>query len=200
MNPSFWDSRYGQDDYAYGIEPNDFLRAEAGRIPPGRVLCLAEGEGRNAVYLAGLGYQVTAVDYSIEGLRKAERLARARGLAIELVHADLADYAPPAGAFSGVVSIWAHLPLPVRRQVHGQMRTTLTVGGCLLVEAYTPAQLAHGTGGPRDVSMLYTLDAVRAELSGLDLVVAREVEREVHEGEFHDGRSATLQVVGIRRA
>ena len=114
MSNTFWDDRYRGDTYAYGTEPNDFLRAEAHRIGVGPVLCLAEGEGRNAVFLASLGHRVTAVDFSAEGLRKAARLARDRGVEIELVEADLATFDLGEAAWSGIVSIFAHTPPAIR--------------------------------------------------------------------------------------
>jgi SAM-dependent methyltransferase len=196
---NMWDERYGRPEYAYGTEPNDFLRAEAGRIPRGRVLCLAEGEGRNAVHLAGLGHEVTAVDLSIEGLRKARELARERGVSIAVEQADLATYVPAQAAYEGVVTIFGHLPAPVRERLYGTIASSLVPGGVFVLEAYRPEQLAFGTGGPRDRALLASLDELRAELVGLDLVVAREVEREIHEGALHDGRSATVQIVGVRR-
>src|SRR5688572_19471276 len=119
MSATFWDERFGAADYAYGREPNDFLREEASRIPSGPVLCLAEGEGRNAVFLAKRGHAVTAVDFSREGLRKTEQLARDHGVSVTTVHADLAEYVAPADAFAGVVAIFAHLPEAVRQRVHG---------------------------------------------------------------------------------
>ena len=199
MHSSFWDTRYQGEDYAYGTEPNDFIRAETHRLPPGRVLCLAEGEGRNAVFLAGLGYEVTAVDFSATGLAKAERLARTRGVSLELVHVDLADYVPPENTFTGVVSVFAHLPATVRRRVHSLAARSLKVGGCLLLEAYAPRQIGLGSGGPKDPALLASLDELADELNTLDLVVRREVEREVHEGTLHTGRAATIQIVGVRR-
>lgn len=199
MPADFWDQRYSDDEYVYGVDPNDFLAAEAGHIPPGRVLCLGEGEGRNAVMLAARGHAVTAVDFSREGLRKAERLAAARGVTLELVHADLATWDPPEGVFSGVVSIFAHTPPPVRRHVHAFIPRALAPGGCLILEAYRPAQLALGTGGPPDAAMLPTLDELKADFGMLDLVIAREVDREIHEGRYHAGLSATVQIVAVRR-
>jgi SAM-dependent methyltransferase len=199
MDATFWDERYAGETYAYGREPNDFLRQEASRIPPGRVLCLAEGEGRNAVFLARLGHAVTAVDISAEGLRKAARLAEEHGVTLELVQADLATYEPEPAAFSAVVAMWAHLPPAVRRRVHGWVARALAPGGCFLLEAYSPRQLPLGTGGPRDAAMLMTLESLREELAGLDLVIARDVDREVHEGACHGGPSATVQVVAVHR-
>lgn len=200
MDPSFWDQRFAAASYAYGREPNDFLRAEASRIPKGRVLCLAEGEGRNAVWLASLGFEVTAMDFSAQGLAKAAALAKERGVTVDLVQADLTDYTPEEAAWSGIVSVWAHVPRAIRRRVHGWVPRALVPGGVLVVEAYSPAQLAHGTGGPKDAELLPTLAELRDELAPLDLVVAREVERTIHEGPWHDGLSATVQIVGVKRA
>lgn len=192
---NMWDERYGRPEYVYGTEPNDFLRAEAGRIPRGRVLCLAEGEGRNAVYLAGLGHNVTAVDLSIEGLKKAERLARERGVTITVEQADLTTYVPKPAAYEGIVTIFGHLPAAARKRLYGMIASSLVPGGVFIIEVYRPEQIAFGTGGPNDPTMMPTLGQLREELVGLDLVVANEVEREIHEGIFHGGQSATVQVV-----
>jgi SAM-dependent methyltransferase len=193
-----WDARYSEPGYAYGTAPNDFLREMAGRIPPGPVLCLAEGEGRNAVFLAGLGHAVTAVDASSVGLAKAATLARARAVGLETVHADLADFAIKEGAWAGIVTVFAHLPPALRARLHTAVVKGLRPGGVYLLEAYTPEQLAFGTGGPPDVELLMTADALRRELAGLELEVCREVERDVVEGRFHSGRAAVVQVLGRR--
>jgi 2-polyprenyl-3-methyl-5-hydroxy-6-metoxy-1,4-benzoquinol methylase len=113
-----WDQRYGGEEYAYGTAPNEFLVAMAPRLPMGRVLCLGEGEGRNAVWLAGRGYEVTAVDASRVGLEKAERLAAERGVTITTVHADLAKHDIDPDAWDGILSIFCHLPPALRADVH----------------------------------------------------------------------------------
>jgi SAM-dependent methyltransferase len=200
MPPNFWDERYASSAYAYGTEPNDFVAAMAARIPAGPVLCLAEGEGRNAVFLARRGHAVTAVDGSAVGLAKAQALAAARGVAITTLAADLADYAIAPGAWAGIVSTWAHLPPPLRRRVHAQAVAGLRPGGVFLLEAYTPAQLAFGTGGPKQPELCMTLAALRAELAGLEFEVAREFERDVVEGTHHTGRAAVVQVLARRPA
>lgn len=199
MTDTFWDDRYRGEEYVYGREPNDFLRAEAHRIPPGPVLCLGEGEGRNAVYLAGLGHEVTALDLSSEGLRKAQQLAHERGVAITTVQADLATYEPTPGACTGVIAMWCHLPAEIRARVNAWVSRALRPGGVFVLEAYTPDQLALGTGGPKDVTMLMTLAALTTELAPLAIEVGREVRRDVFEGLFHGGPSATVQVVAVRR-
>lgn len=199
MNTQFWDDRYRADEYAYGREPNEFLRTEAHRIAPGRVLCLAEGEGRNAVFLAGLGYEVSAVDFSAEGLRKAELLAREKHVEITTVQADLGTYEPEPEGFTGIVAIFAHLPSPVRKRVHAWIARALRPGGVFILEAYTPRQLAFNTGGPRNPDMLMTLEELKDELSPLTVEIGREVERQIEEGAFHAGTSATVQLVAVRR-
>ena len=195
---SFWDERYARDEYVYGTEPNDFLRAEAARLPPGPVLCLAEGEGRNGVFLARLGHAVTGVDQSAVGLRKAEQVARAAGVAITTVRADLGELALAEAAWAGIVAIFAHLPPEVRHRVHRQVPAALAPGGWFLLECYRPEQLAYTTGGPRDPALLPTLDELRADLAPLELVIAREVVREIHEGAHHGGTSATIQIAARR--
>lgn len=200
MSKHLWDERYSAADYIYGLEANDLVCDEAHRIPTGRVLCLAEGEGRNAVFLARRGYDVTAVDFSRVALGKAERLARERGVTIALVEADLATFDLGTEQWSGIVSIFAHTPREVRRRIHAAIPRALLPGGVLILEAYRPAQLALGTGGPRDVALLPTLAELETELAGLELVIARESDREIHEGRAHAGPSATVQVVARRPA
>ncbi|MGE5182458.1 MAG: class I SAM-dependent methyltransferase [Acidobacteriota bacterium] len=197
-NP-FWDERYRGDGYVYGTEPNDFLREQLARIPKGSVLCLAEGEGRNAVFLASHGYEVTGVDFSAEGLRKAARLARERGVDVTLIEADLASFELGVDRWSGIVSIWAHTRSAVRRRLHAQVARALVPGGAFVLEHYRPEQIPLGTGGPKDPDMLPTLAELRDDLAGLELVVAREMDRDVREGAGHGGPSATVQVVAVRR-
>ncbi len=195
-----WDARYAEPGYAYGTEPNQFLASVAELIPAGPVLCLAEGQGRNAVFLAERGHAVTAVDRSMAGLARANQLARSRGVSIEAVVADLADYAIEPGSWSGIVSIFGHLPQPIRSRLHRAAVRGLRPGGVFVLEAYRPEQLSFGTGGPRDPALLPTLDELRADLAGLELVVAEEREREVMEGRYHTGRAAVVDIVARRTA
>jgi hypothetical protein len=196
-----WDERYGKPDYFYGTEPNDFLRGHCTEIRSGGdVLCLAEGEGRNAVFLAQQGFHPLALDQSAVGLGKAMQLARARHVHIDTVVANLDDYRIEAGRWDGIVSIWCHLPSALRAVVHRQVVAGLKIGGVFLLEAYTPAQLAHGTGGPKDLDLLPTLAGLREELAGLEFVHAEERERVIHEGPGHNGPSSVVQVVARRSA
>jgi SAM-dependent methyltransferase len=194
-----WNKRYAKPGYAYGTEPNDFLVSVTERIPKGRVLSLGEGEGRNAVHLASLGYDVTAVDVSDVGLEKARRLATERDATLSTVAADLAAYTIEPDTWDGIISIFCHLPRRLRQQVHVNAVRGLKTGGTFVLEAYTPRQLDLGTGGPPDRELLVSLEELQLELSALDLVLARETERHVAEGRCHYGRSAVVQVVGVRR-
>ncbi|MEW5850604.1 MAG: class I SAM-dependent methyltransferase [Myxococcota bacterium] len=199
MSDSFWDARYGEPGFAYGDAPNDFLASVVDRLTPGPALCLAEGEGRNAVFLAERGFEVTAVDQSRVGLRKAEALAAQRGVKLRTVVADLAHYVPAAQAYHAVVLIWCHLPPSLRRTVHAAAVAALRPGGAVVLEAYSPAQLALGTGGPRSAELMFTLAELREDFAGIELAVAEEKQRHVHEGRYHDGPSAVVQVLGFRR-
>lgn len=195
-----WDVRYAEPGWAFGTEPNDFLREQAHHLPHGRVLCLAEGEGRNAVWLASQGYAVTGVDVSSAGLDKAQRLARDRGVRISTVCADLASFVIEPGAWQGIVSIFAHVPVAVRRRVHASVLTALAPGGVLLLEAYRPQQIGRGTGGPPDDERMLDLERLRLELGSLEWLSSRELDREVVEGRCHTGPASVVQLVARRRA
>jgi SAM-dependent methyltransferase len=195
---SRWDDRYASDGWAFGTEPNDFLRQEAGRIPPGRVLCLGEGEGRNAVFLAEQGYEVVGVDQSQVGMDKAQGLAQERGVFIETVVSSIEEFDLTEGEWQGIISIFFHLPPELRRKVHQSVVRGLAPGGILILEAFTPKQLEYGTGGPPHRDRLLSLSDLKEEFQGLELLLAQETEREVHEGHMHTGRSSVVQLVGRR--
>lgn len=193
-----WDERFSEPGYAYGTEPNEFLVSVADRIPEGRVLCLAEGEGRNAVFLASRGHEVTAVDTSRVGLAKAQALANRRGVQIETVHTDLGEFEIEPGAFMGIVSIFCHLPPPVRAALHERCLRGLAPGGAFVLEGFAPRQLELGTGGPRSRELLMELGIIRQELPGLRYEVARELERRLDEGRYHCGTAAVVQILALK--
>ncbi len=200
MSHPLWDARYAAPDFTYGTEPNDFLRQMAPHIPPGPVLGLGEGQGRNAVHLAGLGHEVTAVDQSEVGLARAQALAASRGVSIHTVAADLADFDPGPGPWSGIISIFCHVPSALRRRLYPRCAETLAPGGVLILESYTPDQPAYGTGGPKEPDLLSTLPELAGLLPGLDLEVGRECVREIHEGAYHHGPGAVVQILARKPA
>ena len=190
-----WDQRYNTPEYIYGKTPNDFLVEMIDRLPKGEVLSLAEGEGRNGVYLAQQGCRVTGVDSSAVALQKARNLAAERGVQLNTLHRNLSELEIEPAAWDAVVSIFCHLPAPLRASLHRQVVQGLRPGGCLLLEAYTPRQLEFRTGGPPTIELMMDLKTLRQELKGLNLEHAREVERDIREGSYHDGRSAVVQIL-----
>lgn len=195
-----WNERYQTDDFVYGKKPNDFLRQVSARLPSGKTLCLAEGEGRNAVFLAQHGHDVTAVDSSYIGLTKAQRLAVENSVQIKAEVADLAEYVIGEESWDAIVSIFCHVPPPLRKSLHRKIVLGLRPGGTFILEAYTPAQLNFDTGGPPVREMMMTLSELKTELAGLDLEHALETERVVIEGSLHTGRGSVVQIVARKPA
>ncbi|WP_201546424.1 class I SAM-dependent methyltransferase [Psychrobacter immobilis] len=194
-----WNERYDEAEYVFGTKPNDFLKNEFSKIPiGGSVLCLAEGEGRNAVFLAEQGYQVTAMDLSDVGLNKALQLARDRGVDIITQVADLADYEFGEAQWDGIVSIWAHLPKEVRQRVYAQIVPALKPNGVFILEAYTEQQLTmEAIGGPpaTQKERFGSLAVLRSELADLEEITGVEKQRMISEGKRHQGLSAVVQFI-----
>jgi len=192
----FWNQRYGKQEFAYGTAPNDFLVEHASRIKPhGRVLCLADGEGRNGVWLARQGFAVTSVDIAASGMEKAQRLAVEQGVAIETRVADLASHDLGHEAWDGIVSIFMHLPPRVRRELFARGVTALRPGGIVVFEAYAKGQLGRGTGGPPDAELLVALADVEQEFPGCRILHAFCGVRDVNEGRHHNGPGEVVQLV-----
>ena len=195
MSGISWDERYSDTEYAYGTKPNEFLVEAIQQTAKGNVLCLCEGEGRNAVFLAEQGFNVTAVDASAVGMKKAQQLAAERGVKIETIVSDLGDYNIPQNTFDVVVSIFCHVPKALRERVHQQVIHGLKQSGVLILEAYFPKQLEYKTGGPPTAELMMDLQSLRIELEGLELLHAEEKVREVVEGKYHTGHGAVVQVI-----
>jgi hypothetical protein len=190
-----WNERYSVDEYIYGTEPNSFL-AEHAALLHGSVLSVAEGEGRNGVFLASLGLEVHAVDGSPVGLAKAQALAHSRNVAIRTEVADLGEFEPKHNHYGSVVSIFAHLPSSVRRRLYPLVERCLQRDGILILEAYSEAQLPRDTGGPKDADMLMTEAKIRKEFPSLEPILLRELDREVREGTGHTGLASVVQFIG----
>lgn len=193
-----WDERYSAEEYAYGTTPNEFLAEKVSCIPKGKVLSLAEGEGRNAVFLAKQGYSVTAVDASLVGLNKARKLAEEHDVVVEFIHADLADYDFGENKWDGIVSIFCPLPSSLRKEVYKKVIAGLKQNGVFLIEAYTPEQLKHGTGGGTSADVMQTKESLSSELTGLKFEHLVEIERDVIEGVYHTGIGSVVQAVATK--
>ena len=196
-----WDARYGTDDYVFGTEPNAFLAAQAYRLTPGMsVLAVADGEGRNGVWLAERGMDVLSVDASETGLEKARNLAAARGVRLHTERADLGDWDWGAERFDAVVAIFVQFADPVLREtMFAGMQRTLKPGGLLLLQGYRPEQLEYGTGGPSDVDKLYTAELLREAFAGMELLHLHEHDSVLAEGSGHAGMSALIDLVARKR-
>jgi SAM-dependent methyltransferase len=189
-----WNRRHGESGQLFGVDPNRFLVAEVDGLAPGRALDLACGAGRNAVWLAEQGWQVTGVDFSDVAIDNARRLAGDRGVAVEWLVADLGEWEPAANAFDLVVVLYLHLPAEERRPIMRRAAAALAGGGTILVVGHHSANIAEGTGGPQDARVLFTAEDIAADLEGLDVEKAERVLRPV-EGE----RDAVDALVRARR-
>lgn len=193
-----WDDRYAVDDYVFGTAPNYFLASCAGLLPEsGRVLAVADGEGRNGVWLAERGLEVVSLDFSPNGRKKAEALAADRGVTLEFITADVHAWDYPEAAFDVVVDIFTQFSTPDERpHKWAGMKKALKPGGLLILQGYTPKQLEYGTGGPKVLENLYTRELLEANFGDLDDLKIVEEEREMNEGPGHAGMSAVIGLTG----
>ena len=179
MDSAGWDSRYQAAELVWGGEPNRFVEAEFTRTAPGRALDLAAGEGRNAIWLAQAGWQVTAVDFSAIAIDRGRRLAGRQGMTVDWVVADVGDYQPEPGAFDAVIVAYLQLPADDLRPILARAAQAVAPGGRILVVGHDVTNIADGIGGPQDPAILYTPDAIAAALPGLRILTAGPVHRPV---------------------
>ncbi|MBO6529102.1 MAG: class I SAM-dependent methyltransferase [Erythrobacter sp.] len=196
----FWDKRFAGDDYVFGTQPNAFLVREAHRLEPGaRVLAVADGEGRNSVFLAKHSHKVVATDISERALEKADRLAAKSGVEIQFVQADLATWIWPENAFDAVVAIFIEFAAPeMRERIFEKTTKALKPGGLLLLEGYRPEQLAFGTGGPPSAENMYTEAVLREAFGALKIELLESYDAEISEGKGHAGMSALIDLIARR--
>lgn len=197
-----WDQRYGAPGYLFGTEPAEFLRREGPRLRPGaQVLAVADGEGRNSVWLARQGHAVTAFDASPVAVSKAERLAADAGVGVEFHVAGVEEWDWTPDAFDAVVAVFIQFAAPpLRDAIFAGIRRTLRPGGLLLLHGYAPRQVGYGTGGPGAVENLYTLPMLRDAFPGWEVLEAADYDAEIVEGNGHAGLSALIDVVARKPA
>lgn len=197
-----WDSRFAStDDFLFGTEPNQFMVSQAHLLKPGmKVLAVADGEGRNGVWLAQQGLQVTSVDGSQVALDKAARLAKERGVTLETVCADLVSWDWGTDVYDAIVGIFIQFAGPrLRPRLFQRAEQALKPGGYFLLQGYHPKQLEYKTGGPSAIDNLYTEDMMRTELAHMDIVHLDRYDAELSEGTGHSGMSALVDVVARKR-
>jgi SAM-dependent methyltransferase len=206
MTPKFtdgaamWNQRFAGDDYLFGREPNEYLRAKTPLLPAGgSVLCVADGEGRNSVWLARQGFQVQAFDVSAVGVAKARRLAADAGVTVDHAVCDCEQWDWQAHSFGAVVAVFIQFADPAQRErLFANMVRALKSGGVLILQGYTPKQLDYKTGGPGQLSHLYTAELMREAFKDLQINELVEYEAELNEGARHAGRSALLGLAATR--
>jgi len=192
-----WNQRFSAPGYLFGTQPNRFLASKKALLKKGQsALCVADGDGRNSVWLAQLGLEVAAFDISPVGVEKARRLAAERGVRVRYEVAGVYDWAWPLAAFDVVAAIFVQFADPAMRSfMFERMLRALKPGGLLLLEGYTPKQLEYRTGGPPQVENLYTAPMLREAFRDLEVLELREYEDQLEEGERHTGRSALIDLV-----
>lgn len=192
----FWEQRYTEKGWVYGTEPNEFLLAQKALFPAGaKVLVVGDGEGRNGVWLAQQGLDVTSVDYAASGLRKARELALAKGARLNTMCVDLTQWTWPRAAYDAVVSIYVHFPPAVRAAMHRAMLEALKPNGVLLLEAFNKDQVRYSSGGPRDAAMLYAQEELQNDFAGAQIEHLETAVVNLNEGQYHRGPGAVLRLI-----
>jgi SAM-dependent methyltransferase len=191
-----WESRYAADDYIFGTEPNLFLKSCADLLQPGmKVLVIADGEGRNGVWLAERGLDVHTVDFSPRAVTKAQRLAAARGVTARIACADLRHWQWPVAQFDAVVAILVQFAEPAfRARMFAAMRDALNPGGLVILQGYRPKQLDYGTGGPSEPDKFYTREMLLDAFGDWEVLVLSEHDSVIAEGTRHVGMSALIDL------
>lgn len=200
---NFWNERYAEEDYAYGHHPNEFLRQTLSSYTPGKILFPAEGEGRNAVYAAQLGWEVTAFDVSQSGQQKALSLAQKHHVNIQYQVGELSELDYPAQSFDAIALIFAHFPGNQKSELHRQLLRLLKPSGVVILEAFSKTHLDFqaknaAVGGPKEISMLHSTEEMRADFEGCTFLQLTEEKVILNEGKYHNGESSVIRMIGLK--
>lgn len=199
-----WDERYRTDEFAYGEEPNNYLKEQLEKLPVGTILFPAEGEGRNAVFAAGLGWDVSAFDISTEGKRKALQLAEVHKVTIDYQVGELQTLDYAEGQFDVIALIYAHFPADIKSMYHRTLDNYVRKGGWIIFEAFSKRHLEYiarneQVGGPKDIAMLFSIDEIKSDFANYDIIELTEKEIELNEGSFHNGTGSVIRFVGRKK-
>ncbi|HQQ83432.1 MAG TPA: class I SAM-dependent methyltransferase [Cyclobacteriaceae bacterium] len=199
-----WNERYSKEDFAFGEEPNDYLRAQLPGIAPGAILFPAEGEGRNAVYAASLGWKTFAFDISPVGRKKAMILADKHHVNIDYQVGALDTLTFSPNQFDAIALIYAHFPAEVKSAIHKSLVRLLRPGGTVIFEAFSKKHLEYNSkdekiGGPKDLASLFSIEEIEHDFSGFNFSELIETEIELHEGKYHNGKGSVIRFVGKKR-
>jgi hypothetical protein len=199
-----WDQRYAHEKFAYGEQPNIFLQQQLAGLKPGKILFPAEGEGRNAVFAAGLGWTVSAFDISIEGQKKALKLAEKKQVAIDYQVGELRDLNYTEGQFDVIALIYAHFPANIKSLLHQTLNKYLNVGGLVIFEAFSKSHLDYlakdeKMGGPRDIESLFSIEEIKTDFNNYEILELLETEIDLNEGIYHSGQGSVIRFVGRKK-
>ena len=199
-----WNDRYGKEEFAYGEEPNTYLAEQLTKLAVGEILFPAEGEGRNAVFAAKLGWTVSAFDISIEGKRKALRLAEKNKVTIDYKVGELQDLDYKDGQFDAIALIYAHFPAAVKSTYHKAFDTYLKKGGILIFESFSKKHIDYiaaneKVGGPKDLDSLFSIDEIKSDFPNYEVIQLAGQEIELSEGLFHNGLGSVIRFVGKKK-
>ncbi|REC50240.1 class I SAM-dependent methyltransferase [Chryseobacterium pennipullorum] len=196
-----WDERYSNEEFAYGIEPNHYLKEQLSRLEPGSILFPAEGEGRNAVFAATQGWQVSAFDISANGRKKALQLAQHQKTTIDYQVGELSALNYQEGQFDAIALIYAHFPAAIKSPIHQMLNQYLRKGGYIIFEAFSKNHLEYiakneKVGGPKDIESLFSIDEIKTDFPDYHIIELSETEIELKEGLYHNGTGSVVRFVG----
>ena len=194
----FWNKRYAEHEFAYGKEPNQFLNEHLHLLPKGKILFVAEGEGRNAVFAAKNGFQVYAFDYSDSGRKKAKDLASENNVVIDYEVSDVLQLSYEKNSFDAIVFIFAHFPSDIRKKAHEELLSLVKPNGKIVFEAFSKEQLKYSSGGPKESAMLFSEDEVRKEFVNVTFDFLKTQLVVLNEGPYHQGEGKVIRFIGTK--
>lgn len=199
-----WDNRYSNDEFAYGEQPNNYLKEYLEHLAPAKILFPAEGEGRNAVFAAKLGWEVSAFDISSEGKKKALRLAEKNDVVIDYKVGELQTLNYKEEQFDAIALIYAHFPAAIKSQLHKMLDTYLCGGGIVIFEAFSKSHLEYlakneKVGGPKDIESLFSVKEIKDDFSNYEIIILEEKVIELNEGIYHNGQGSVIRFVGKKK-
>ena len=197
---SFWDERYSDNNFVYGIEPNSFFKEQLDLLRPGRILMLGEGEGRNGTYAAQKGWQVDAVDFSLKAKEKALKLAEMKNVKINYTIDNLGNYEPQKNFYDTAGLIFLHLNEKIRDQVNKKVISSLKPNGIVIMEVYSKEQLGRTSGGPQSEAMLYSIKNIKETFGELTPILLVKEIINLSESHFHNGEASVIRFVGKKES
>lgn len=195
---NFWDNKFNSNEYIYGTDANEFLKETLKKLPLGKILFICEGEGRNSVYAAKLGFQVYAFDSSIIGKEKALKLAKKSNVNIDYKIADANEVEYIEDSFDYIVCIFAHFTKYIRENIHNKLTKWLKVDGKIFLEAFNPNQIGLNSGGPKDIEMLYNKALIKNDFKSLQIDLLEEIKVNLNEGNLHQGEAEVIRFIGTK--